>query len=902
MAGQEEKRLGEKSLPDLPSRSHMKRVKPPEEKREVSRSKGLRRKAEELSERQFQADSFTPEVVSTLLEEAAVAALGPSREAVGAAANSSQFLRDDVQRIIRDRLQASSTDIKVGDLGELFQQVMHRCRQDESCRLQPMAGNRSLFPLPVSTCLEQFPNAPPFLQALACGLNDLHGVEDSTESRGNPTSLRAMKNLAATAASSEILEETIPKIDFKEFLKHRKVDYRGEEIKVAKKLKWSSVEPSLPKEVGQLCLRDFCEDGVLHFVDNFPQFLLDEDEQVVGKTPTTMVDPDDWVAVAEGLVSRGICGVLRDSEVHRVRNQKLLNGMFSVSKQEWVGDIEITRLIMNLRPTNANSKALTGDTATLPSVTSLGAIFLDDGESILTCSEDIRCFFYLFAVPEAWWPFLAFGKEAPKSITPKEFGDEPGFLFSKVLPMGYINSVAIAQHIHRVVVRRSLSTLRPTLGGEAELRRDRVFSQSEVLFRIYLDNFDLLTKCSPDLATEIEGKASEVVMRLRETYMEVGLPRHPKKAVENARQAEIQGAWVDGQKGTACAKPSKVVKYIALALDMLGRCAASQRELQVLGGGFVYVAMFRRPLLCSLNNIWTQITDMEGVQTHVRWWLRKEVIGEVARFLCLLPLASMNMRLKFDPLVTASGASTQGGGLCMSRGLTPYGMAASLSKVRGEIPEEHDFSQVLSVGLFDGIAALRVALDCLHLPMAGHVSVEKSPEARRVVEAAFPDCIMLDDVELITLEVCQGWALRFPGVGIVIIGAGPPCQGVSGLNSDRKGALRDERSSLFYHVPRVVELCKLAFPWAQVHSLGENVASMDYADCEAMNEEYQCEPLFIDAHGIGLCHRPRLYWISWEVSESEGVQFLEGSDGRLPIKGEMKLECQVEEQAFLEAG
>ena len=32
--------------------------------------------------------------------------------------------------------------------------------------------------------------------------------------------------------------------------------------------------------------------------------------------------------------------------------------------------------------------------------------------------------------------------------------------------------------------------------------------------------------------------------------------------------------------------------------------------------------------------------------------------------------------------------------------------------------------QVLSVGLFDGIGALRVACDFLGLPVAGHVSVE----------------------------------------------------------------------------------------------------------------------------------------------------------------------------------
>ena len=57
--------------------------------------------------------------------------------------------------------------------------------------------------------------------------------------------------------------------------------------------------------------------------------------------------------------------------------------------------------------------------------------------------------------------------------------------------------------------------------------------------------------------------------------------------------------------------------------------------------------------------------------------------------------------------------------MCVSRGVTPYDAAAALSGVRGDLPEEHDFVQVL----FDGISGLRVACDAFNLPMAGHISV-----------------------------------------------------------------------------------------------------------------------------------------------------------------------------------
>ena len=210
--------------------------------------------------------------------------------------------------------------------------------------------------------------------------------------------------------------------------------------------------------------------------------------------------------------------------------------------------------------------------------------------------------------------------------------------------------------------------------------------------------------------------------------------------------------------------------------------------------------------------------------------------------------------------------------------------------------------QVLSVGLFDGISGLRVACDCLGLPMAGHVSVETSDEARRVVESYFPDTLFVPDVELVTDEMVLEWSLRFSSVGVVLIGAGPPCQGVSGLNADRRGALRDHRSSLFSHVPRVEQLCRKHFKWAQVHKLVENVASMDFKDCELMNEAYEEEPWYIDTAGISLARRPRLYWVSWELEADEGAEVLWGTSGKLPLKGEVKLSAKFDAPKFLEPG
>ena len=815
---------------------------------------------------------------------------------------------DDSQKFhyqIRSRLELFAErfpgGLSLGELGSVLCEILEIIHRDE-CRPESTSGSKDVFPLPASRAAEYRTEHPSFLQALGYALNSLHGQAICRDACGGQTSRRMLKRLSEAIAGSPLLREPLPSAGFEEFFEAKGIDYEGEEVRLSKPLIWASLEPSLPKEVGMLDLRQFCTGGVLQFVEHFSDFLLPEEDQFVGKPPRVICRSEEWSAVATGLVERGICKVVKESYLHSVGGVPLFNGLFSVGKQEFVGDLEITRLIMNLKPLNAISRSLSGDTGTLPSVTSLGGIYLSDDELLLTSSEDIKCFFYLFKVPDAWVKFLGFGLEAPKPLVPESFGTERGYLAALVLPMGYLNSVAIAQHVHRNVVRQCMGSMVPPVGGECELRRDRVFSSSSFLFRVYLDNFDALRKVDRHTAELLEGTVSEEVTKLREAYEEMGLPRHPKKSVQQSSLAEVQGALVDGDKGIAMAKPAKVARYVKLALEMLKAGRASQRELQVVGGGFVYIAMFRRPLLSGLNQLWRMIVEMEGAPKGVRRALRKEVACEVTRFIALVPLAVMNFRYGFDPMVSASDASSSGGGVCASRGLSPYGKAAALSQVRGDLPEAHDFNQILSIGLFDGISGLRVALDCLGLPIAGHISVEKCPEARRVVESFFPDALFVEDIELIDQEMVTQWALRFSGVSLILVGGGPPCQGVSGLNVDRRGALRDHRSCLFCHVPRVVELCTRCFPWAMIHFMAENVASMDWEDCAVMNEAYDERPWYIDAGDVSLAHRPRLYWVSWEVLQEEGANFRLGTGEKLPLKGEIQLDCALDPSQYLEPG
>ena len=628
-----------------------------------------------------------------------------------------------------------------------------------------------------------------------------------------------------------------------------------------------NLEPALLQVIASIPLCEVCDLGTLVFITRFEGYLLPEDARVYTKPPRVMADESSWGEICTGLISKGVCVLLPHSKVFRVKSQLLLSGLFGVSKDEFVGPWETFRLIMNMVPVNKLCRNLGGDISTLPSWAGMTPYLLEDEQVLVMSSEDIRCFFYLFEVPVLWRPFMAFNKPVPQHVV----GDgvyEPHYLASRVLPMGVLNSVSVAQHVHRRIARMSLHGLQPSLGPQCELRKDRPFTVAQWVYRIYLDNFDALEQMDPLLGARVRGEVSAEVLALRGGYQHWGLPRHPKKAVQQETIAEIQGAVVDGVAGMVKPKPNKVLTYAELAWSLLQDGRASQKQLQIVCGGLVYCSMFRRPLLGMLNKVWSFVVGLSSEPPVVR----KEL-----PLSCALPLTQMNLRTPVLGGVTASDASETGGGFCVSRGLTPMGVHAAQCSVRGDMPELEDFVQVLTLGLCDGVGALRVAADVLQLPMGGHISAEVSVEGSRVLESNFPDTIAVGDVAGISEDMVLGWALKFSNAGVALVGGGPPCQGVSVLNSDQKGALKDARSKLFVHVRRVYELCKKYFRWAQVHYFMESVFSMDAKDRATMSADIGVTPCLVDAAGISICRRPRLYWLSWELRWAEGVQISEGT-------------------------
>ena len=727
-----------------------------------------------------------------------------------------------------------------------------------------------IFPLPLpskdrvleirekSDCREMW------LFLLVAGLNYLNGGKHAGMKAFEPSGIQSKILEFLRGRVDRFLDQSfrIEVFDWASFLKTRSLSYTGEEVRSAKWTNWSHIAPALPRGcVGSIPVLDLAEEGIHAYLAKPELFLRPDWESSPVPSSRVMVSDEDWGDMARGLIEYNLCAILPQSALVKAGGLCILNGLFGVEKGEQHEGVEVHRLIMNLVPSNTLFLPVRGDVDTLPLLPQMNALELQPSEELVISSEDIRAMFYIFALPPVWYPYLAFNRAVPDDLVPPGV-DEPCFLCSKVLPMGFLNSVGIAQHLHRNFLRRVQGDPSNLL-SYSEIRRDRTWSLANPKWRVYLDNLDVLHSIDPGLISVLEGQVSDDMSPLLTAYHAAGIPLNEKKSVRQASTAEVQGAEINGKTGLARPKPDKLGKYASAAVSLLRRRRCTQREIQVVSGGLVYFAMFRRPLMSCLNYVWRFIQSFDEPGPCSRK-LPSPVASELCMFLSLLPLAHQDYRASISGLCTASDASLSGGGLCASDGLTSFGEQVAKGDFRGQIHRDLPHRSVVCIGLFDGVASLRVALEALKTHVLLHVSVQCSDAAQRIVETHFPDSVRLDAVESITSDMCQEWAGRASACSLVIVGAGVPLR-LHGTVNDREPI-----TSLHALVQPVIAKLRQHFCWCPVHFIEESAFNMEIRQRALYTRDAGVLPCRICASEITPCRRERLYWIDWVLEAEAG--------------------------------
>ena len=231
------------------------------------------------------------------------------------------------------------------------------------------------------------------MRCLVLGLNSLNGEGQDGPPKASEFQLKVLQGLRedCVRVADWASQESAPTWD--EFFRVKGVDYKGDEVLTAQVMRWRNVCHALPTEVGSVPLEQVVELGCKHYVQNFEDYLLDPEDQVYIKPPRVMVPPDDWEDFCSNLLRVGVFEAVHEDDLYRVAGQPLLNGLFGVSKNEFVDGIEVQRIIMNLTPCNGVCRGFEGDVGTLLSWAGMSALHLQPHEELVVSSEDVRAFF-----------------------------------------------------------------------------------------------------------------------------------------------------------------------------------------------------------------------------------------------------------------------------------------------------------------------------------------------------------------------------------------------------------------------------------------------------------------------------------------------------------------------------
>ena len=110
--------------------------------------------------------------------------------------------------------------------------------------------------------------------------------------------------------------------------------------------------------------------------------------------------------------------------------------------------------------------------------------------------------FHVIAIPPCWAPYMCFNHTRLGEV-----------LSARVLGMGWLSSVGIAQHLIRQLILAS-SQPGARLPLAAELRKDVTMPSAAdgancSFWSVYLDDFDFAEIGDPEELTRLEGEVSE---------------------------------------------------------------------------------------------------------------------------------------------------------------------------------------------------------------------------------------------------------------------------------------------------------------------------------------------------------------------------------------------------------
>ena len=359
---------------------------------------------------------------------------------------------------------------------------------------------------------------------------------------------------------------------------------------------------------------------------------------------------------------RGMMRMVHPDDVFRdLEGRPIVNGAGGVKKVKKIGgeEKELQRFISILVPSNTYQKNMPGDDDHLPYLGQMAMMEVDIDEDVLIDSEDLTSCFNLFRVPPKWSAYFAFAKKVNADI----FGGPKGemvYVGMSVVPMGWINSVALMQTVVRTLVFG-----RSKVPEDSEISKLKWFPTDDSVSVVYLDSYDELRKVNKGMRQVLSGEISHRHQRFVNTCNELGLPLNEGKRLVGAVYGTLQGGGFDGALGIFEASHDKKLGVLGLAMALMGTGFATEFEIRHFVGKMIFTMAFRRPTMSFLETIFVDMRRAQDARGKIA--LSKGCLEEIMITALLVPVMYMNLRAQLDHEVTITDASPTGGGGAISK-------------------------------------------------------------------------------------------------------------------------------------------------------------------------------------------------------------------------------------------
>eukprot|EP00971_Amphidinium_carterae_P347076 6488902-Amphidinium_carterae.3 len=437
-------------------------------------------------------------------------------------------------------------------------------------------------------------------------------------------------------------------------------------------------------------------------------------------------------------------------------------------------------------------------------------------------------------------------------------------LGSVCLPMGWRNSVGLAQYCHRRMVYLSSlplvgSTIR--LPPSREIRRDKAvppfLNDASAAWQIYIDDFDVFEVCARHCeftaSVSEESESSKVdglhpwQALVREAYLRFGATRSVHKAGESVHSAVRLGAHIDGDKGTIGVPGPKLVRLFCVVRHFLSSRAVTKTQLQILAGYFCHAFQFRREVSSVFCVLWKRIARWGNRRVALPRKLKLELLVAI----CHLPLLTVHLRWPMDGRFTCSDASNTGGGVSVASRLSQSGFQALSSQISHFGGRGRD--QVLLVNLFAGVGGFLRAFELLNVELVAAWS-ESDPDACKFLGKRWPHSYRLPDVRAIDASHLRALVSAHVHLKHVIVVGGLPFS---------LTPLQRVEVSVASAVLGVVALLREVCTQCQFHFLFEVLPEFPKTLKSQLCNDLSLESFTVDACPLIPIKRERAFLLSW---------------------------------------